>query len=78
MAAVERSLTDDPQLRRLSSDVTQDGCKISDCNTFEQDEVPDRNKMNIRKMNFITICIASLSVGMMYSLVVPFYAIEVI
>ena len=77
MAAEERSLTDDPQLRRLSSDFTQDGCKISDYNTFKQEEVPDRTKMKNRKMNVITICIANLFVGMMYSLVAPFYAIEV-
>ena len=75
--AEERPLTDEPQLRRLSSDVTQDGCKISDYNTFEQEEVPDRTKMNIRKMIVIAICIANLSVGMIYSLVAPFYAIEV-
>ena len=75
--AEERSLTDEPQLRRLSSDVTQDGCKISDYNTFEQEEVPDRTKMNIREMIVIAICIANLSVGMIYSLVAPFYAIEV-
>ena len=77
MAAEERSLTDDPQLRRPSSDVTQDSCKISDYNTFEQEEVPVRTQMKNRKMNMITMCIANLSAGMMYSLVAPFYAIEV-
>ena len=77
MAADDRSLTYDPHLQRLSKDVTQDNCKMSDYNTFEQEEMPDRNKMNIRKMNVITICIANLSSGMMYSLVAPFYAIEV-
>ena len=77
MAAEERSLTDDPQLRRLSTDVTQDGYKISDYNTFEQNEVPDRIKMKNRKINVITICIANLSLGMIYSLVARFYTIEV-
>ena len=77
MAAEERSLTDDSQLRRLSSYVSQDRRKINDYNTFEQNEVTDQNKMKNRKMNMITICIANLSAGMMYSLVAPFYAIEV-
>ena len=77
MAAEERSLSDDPQLRRLSSDVTQDTCMISDYNTFEQEEVPDQNKMKNRKMIVITFCVVNLFAGMMFSLVAPFYAIEV-
>ena len=77
MAAEERSLSDDHQLRRLSSDVTQGGCEISDYNTFEQDEVPDRNDFKNRKIIMITICLAILSVGTMESLVAPFYAVEV-
>ena len=77
MAAEERSLTDSPQLRRPSSDVTQDGCKISDYNTFEQEEVPDRTKMRNRKIIVITFCVANLFAGMMYSLVAPFYVVEV-
>ena len=77
MAEEESSLTDDPQLRRLSSDVTHDGCKTTDYNTFEQGEVPDRDKMKNRKMVVITFCVANLFAGMMYSLVAPFYAVEV-
>ena len=77
MAAEDRSLTDDHQLRRLSSDVTQDSCKISDYNTFEQEKLPHPNKMRNRKMIVITFCVANLFAGMMYSLVAPFYAVEV-
>ena len=77
MAAEERSLTDEHQLRRLSSHVTQDGCEISDYYTFKQDEVPDRNDLKNRKITVIAICLANLSVGMMESLVAPFYAVEV-
>ena len=77
MAAEECSLTDDPQLRRLSSYVTQDSCKISDYNTFEQEKVPDQKKTKNRKMIVITFCLANLFAGMMYSLVAPFYAVEV-
>ena len=77
MTTEERSLTDHPQLRRRSSDVTQDGCKISDYNTFEQDEVLDRNEMKNWKIIVITLCVANISVGTMKSLVASFYAIEV-
>ena len=77
MATEEPSLTDEPQHRRLSSDVTQDSCKISDYNTFEQEEVPDRTKMKNRKVVVITFCLVNLLAGMMYSLVAPFYAVEV-
>ena len=77
MAAAKRPLTDDHQLRRRSSDVTQDSCKISDYNTFEQEEVPDGNKMKKRKIIVITFGVAILFVGMMRSLVAPFYAAEV-
>ena len=77
MAAEKRSLTDEPQLRRLSTDFAEDCCKISDYNTFEQDEVPDRNKIKNRKIIVITFCIANLFAGTMYSLVAPFYATEV-
>ena len=77
MEAEERSLTDDPQLRRMSSDVTQDSCKISDYNNFEQEEVPDRTKMKNRKITVIIFCVANLFAGMIYSLVAPFYAAEV-
>ena len=77
MAAETLPLTDEPQLRRLSTDVAQDGCKISDYNTFEQEEAPDWNKMKNRKIIVITFCIASLSAGLMFSLVTPFYATEV-
>ena len=77
MTAETRSLTDDPQPRRLSSNVTQDRCKISDYNTFEQDEVSDRNEMKNRKTIVITMCVANISVGTMKSLVASFYAVEV-
>ena len=77
MAAEKRPLTDVPQLRRLSTDVAQDSCKSSDYNTFEQEEVPDRNKMKNRKIVVILFCIANFSAGLMYSLVTPFYATEV-
>ena len=77
MTAEERSLTDDNQLRRFSSYVTQDGCRISDYNTFERDEVPERNELKKRKLIVITICLANLFVGVMKGLVAPFYAVEV-
>ena len=77
MAAEKRPFTNEPQLRRLSTDVAQDSCKSSDYNTFEQEEVPDRNKMKNRKIIVIIFCIANLSAGLMYSLVTPFYATEV-
>ena len=77
MAAEERSSTDDPQLRRLSSDVSHDRCKTCDYNTIEQDDVPDGNVMKNHKIFVITFCVAVLFVGMMKSLVAPFYAVEV-
>ena len=77
MAAEKRPLTDELQLRRLSTDFAQDGCKVSDYNTFEQEEVPDQKKMKNRKIIVIIFCIANLSAGLMYSLVTPFYAREV-
>ena len=78
MAAEELSVIDDTQPRRLSSDVTEDRCKTSDCNTVEQKHVPDdQNKMKNPKIIVITFCVANLFAGMMYSLVAPFYAVEV-
>ena len=78
MAVEQRSLSHDTLPRRLSaSDVTQESCKISDYDTFEQEEMPDQNKMKNRKIIVITFCIANLCRGYAYSLVVPFYATEV-
>ena len=77
MAVDEHSLTQDAQQRGLSSDVTQDDCNTSDYNTFEKEEMPDRTKMKNRKMIVITFCVVNLFAGMMYSLVAPFYAVEV-
>ena len=77
MAVEERSLSHDTLPRRLSSDVTQESCKLSDYNTFEQEEMPDQNKMKNRKIIVITFCIANLFEGYAYSLAIPFYATEV-
>ena len=77
MAVEQCSLNDDTLPRRLSSDVAQDSCKISDYNTFELEEMPDQNKMKNRNIVGITFCIANLCNGYAYSLVVPFYATEV-
>ena len=77
MAVEERALSHDTLPRRLSSDVTQESCKISDYHTFEQEEMPYQNKMKNRKIIVITFCIANLCRGYAYSLVMPFYATEV-
>ena len=62
--------------KSLSSDVTSSCCEISDYNTFDDEELPvDRTKN--RKLLLSTFCIADFLVGMFYSLLAPFFAVEV-
>ena len=62
----------------MSSDVIQASCKIGDYSTFEEEALPvERTKKKNRKMMLLTFCAANFLAGTFYSLLAPFFAIEV-
>lgn len=72
------SLNGDIQLRHISSDVIQASCKIGGYSTFEKEALPvERTKKKNRKMMLLTFCAANFLAGTFYSLLAPFFAIEV-
>ena len=72
------SLNGDILRRRLSSDVIQGTCMIGDYNTFEEEELPVAGtKTKNRKLIVVTFCISNLLMGMFFSLLAPFFTIEV-
>ena len=72
------SLNGDILRRRLSSDVIQGTCMNGDYSTFEEEELPVAGtKTKNRKLIVVTFCISNLLTGMFFSLLAPFFTIEV-
>ena len=71
------SENEDLQRRDLSSDGIQSGRQIGDYNTFEEELPVDGTKWKNGKLIVFTFCIANFLVGMFFSLMAPFFVIEV-
>ncbi|KAI0221024.1 MFS-type transporter SLC18B1 [Lamellibrachia satsuma] len=70
------SWNEDLQRRDLSSDGIQSGRQIGDYDTFEEELPVDGTKWKNSKLIVFTFCITNFLVGMFFSLMAPFFAIE--